>query len=71
MIVKREADREELEQTAADMCKWYCRFPFIWDEQVMGHELSESELCKSCPMSELMKGIVIYDAPFGRNDWQE
>ena len=34
MIVKRKADKEELEQVAADMCKWYCRYPLIWDEQV-------------------------------------
>ena len=59
MIVKRKIDKEEIEQAAEDMCKWYCRFPLIWDEQVMGQELSESELCASCPMSELLKGTVI------------
>lgn len=59
MIVKRMIDVEELEQAAGDMCKWYCRYPLIWDEQVMGHELSESELCKGCPMSELLKGLVV------------
>jgi len=71
MIVKRKVDVEELEQAAADMCKWYCRFPLIWDEQVMGHELSESELCKSCPMSELMKGVIIDNCPTNPNGWQE
>ena len=71
MIVKRKVDVEELEQAAADMCKWYCRFPLIWDEQVMGHELSESELCKSCPMSELMKGAIIDNCPTNQNGWQE
>lgn len=59
MIVKRNIDVEELEQAAEEMCRWYCRFPLIWDEQVMNHELSESELCKSCPMSELLHNITV------------
>ena len=71
MIVKRKIDAEELEQAASDMCKHYCRYPLIWDEQVMNHELSESELCRNCPMSELLHGLVIDDYPPGRNDWQE
>lgn len=71
MIVKRKIDAEELEQAASDMCKYYCRYPLIWDEQVMNHELSESELCRNCPMSELLHGLVIEDYPLGRNDWQE
>lgn len=71
MIVKRKVDAEEIEQTASDMCRWYCRFPLIWDEQVMNQELSESELCKNCPMSELMHGMVVEEYPLGRNDWQE
>ena len=71
MIIKREADLEELEQAAADMCQHYCRYPLIWDEQVMNQELSESELCRNCPMSVLYKNAVVEDYPLGRNDWQE
>ena len=71
MIIKRTIDKEELENAAGEMCRWYCRFPLLWDEQVMGQELSESELCRNCPMSELLKGAVIEDYPLGRNDWQE
>lgn len=71
MIVKRDVDREELEQRAGEMCQHYCRYPLIWDEQVMNQELSESELCRNCPMSELLKGVVIEEYPLGRNDWQE
>ena len=71
MIVQRKVDLEELEMAAEEMCRFYCRYPLIWDEQVMNGELSESELCRNCPMSELMKGIVIYDCPLGQNDWQE
>ena len=59
MIVKRMIDVDELEQAAGDMCKFYCRYPLIWDEQVMNMELSESDLCRGCPMSELLKGIVV------------
>ena len=71
MIVKRYADKEEFEQRADEMCRFYCRYPLLWDEQVMGHELSESELCRNCPMCELMHGLVIEEYPLGRNDWQE
>ena len=71
MIVKRMIDVDELEQAASDMCKFYCRYPLLWDEQVMNKELSESELCRNCPMSELMKGLSVDDYPLGRNDWQE
>lgn len=65
MIVKRMVDVEELEQAAGDMCKFYCRYPLIWDEQVMNMELSESDLCKGCPMSELLKGIIVEEGRRG------
>lgn len=71
MIVKREADREEVENAAADICAHYCRYPLLWDEQVMGYELTESELCRNCPMSVLLKGCITDEYPLGRNDWQE
>lgn len=71
MIVKRNIDSEELEQAAGEMCRFYCRYPLIWDEQVMGQELSESELCRNCPMSELMKGIIVDEYPLGRCECQE
>ena len=71
MIIKRMADLNEIEQAAADMCQHYCRYPLIWDEQVMNQELSESELCHNCPMSVLLKNAVVEEYPLGRNDWQE
>lgn len=59
MIVKRMADLHEVEQTASDMCKGYCRYPLIWDEDAMQSELSESDICASCPLTELIKGTVV------------
>lgn len=61
MIVKRRIDVEELEMAASDMCKHYCRYPLLWDEQLMNQELSESELCRNCPLSEILTNIVIGD----------
>ena len=71
MIIKRISDLDEIEQAASDMCQHYCRYPLIWDEQVMNQELSESELCRNCPMTVLYKNAVVEDYPLGRNDWQE
>ena len=59
MIVKRMVDLDELEQAAGDMCKGYCRYPLIWDEDAMQSELSESDICASCPLTELIKGTVV------------
>lgn len=53
MIVKLTTER--IEEAANDMCRFYCRYPLIWDEQMMGMELPESEICRNCPMSELIK----------------
>lgn len=71
MIIKRRADLEELDQAASDMCYHYCRYPLIWDEQLMNQELSESELCRNCPMTALYKNAVVEEYPLGQNDWQE
>lgn len=51
-----EIDEKELERQAEDMCAHYCRYPLLWDEQVMGYELAESELCHNCPMSVILRG---------------
>lgn len=59
MIVKRTIDIEELEQAAGDMCRGYCRYPMIWDEDAMQMELCESDICASCPMTELIRNVVV------------
>ena len=71
MIVKREADKEELEQVVADMCNGYCLLPHIWDEDKMGGELSESDICENCPLNRITKDVIIDNCPANLNGWQE
>ena len=59
MIVKRRIDVDELEQALSSICDKYCKYPLIWDEDRMKNELSESEICRFCPMNELLKGVVV------------
>ena len=63
--------REKIEEAADDMCRFYCRFPLIWDEQMMGMELENSEICRNCPMSELIMECPIEKNPMGFNPYQE
>lgn len=43
----------QLEDIAADICRNYCKYPELWDEEIMGCELAESEICKQCPLNRL------------------
>lgn len=58
MIVQREIDKEELHQATKEICDGYCKYPHIWDEDVMECELSESQICRRCPLTQLIDGIV-------------
>ena len=51
MIVKREADKHELEYVASAICDKYCKYPYIWDED--DGELADSEICANCPLGRL------------------
>ena len=42
-----------LEEIKTEMCEKYCKYPYNWDEEVMGYELCESEVCANCPLSRL------------------
>ena len=44
---------EQLQEIAEDFCNNYCRHPDTWDEEAEGYELSESEICASCPIGRL------------------
>lgn len=44
---------EQIEAIAEDFCNHYCKYPDLWDEDAEGCELSESEHCQNCPLSEL------------------
>ena len=61
MIVKREADKHELEYTASCICDAKCIYPRIWDEERMGCELSESEVCRNCELNQLVEGVLVQE----------
>lgn len=52
--------KHELEYTASAICDNYCKFPLIWDEDRFG-ELSESDVCKNCPLNQLVEGLALDD----------
>lgn len=61
MIVKRAADKHELEYVASAICDSKCIYPHIWDEERMGCELSESEVCKCCELNRLVEGVIVQE----------
>lgn len=48
-----EMREDRIEQIKTEMCEYYCRFPYIWDPEQNGCELSESEVCERCPLRRL------------------
>lgn len=44
---------QELEEIAEDICRNYCKYTDTWDEEAEGCELSESDVCRNCPLSRL------------------
>lgn len=44
---------EILEEVKDEICSKYCKWPDKWDEEEEGIELSESTLCKNCPLNRL------------------
>jgi len=61
MIVKRDADKHELEYVASAICDKYCKYPYIWDEDAMGSELGASHICRNCELARLMEGVIVDD----------
>ena len=43
----------QLEQIAEEFCNNDCKYPYIWDAENEGIELSESDICANCPMSRI------------------
>lgn len=43
----------EIEAIRNEMCDKYCRYPYEYDEEEEGIPLSDSEICKSCPLNRL------------------
>ena len=42
-----------IEEVKTDICNEYCKYPETWDEDAEGMELSESDICKNCPLNRL------------------
>ena len=52
--LKGDFERSDLvEKVVEDVCQNYCKYPTIWDTDFIGYELSESEICRSCPLNQL------------------
>ena len=50
---KKKTISEEFEDIKEQMCRNYCKYTDTWDEEVMGYELCESEVCAQCPLTRL------------------
>lgn len=53
MEEKKKTISEEFEDIKVQMCRNYCKYTDKWDEEVMGYELAESEVCAQCPLNRL------------------
>ena len=42
-----------IEEVKEEICQDYCKYPLIWDEEKEGKELTESDVCTSCPLNRL------------------
>ena len=48
-----ETITKQMEWIAEEMCINYCKYPDNWNEERDG-ELSESDICKNCPIGKLV-----------------
>ena len=57
LVEKQAAEQKPvpkiLEEIASEICERYCKYPDTWDEEKEGCDLSESDICKNCPLSLL------------------
>ena len=44
---------EIIEEVKDKMCRDFCKYPDIWDEEAEGCELCNSEQCANCPLNRL------------------
>ena len=44
---------EQVQEIVEEMCKDYCKWPDVYDEGMEDCELSESSICKNCPLNRL------------------
>lgn len=50
---KEQTISEIIEEVTDEICRFYCKWPDKWDEEKEGTDLSESTLCKNCPLGRL------------------
>lgn len=43
-----------LEEVVEQICAYYCKWPDQYEEEMEGCELSESSICRDCPLSRLV-----------------
>lgn len=58
-MITNEGGKRELEYVASCICDSKCIYPRIWNEEQMGCELSESEVCKNCELNQLVEGVIV------------
>ena len=44
---------KEVEEVKEQMCDHYCKYSENWDAEAKGYELSESDICRNCPLTRL------------------
>ena len=44
---------EIITEVIQDICANYCKWPDLWDDSMEDCELSESSICRNCPLNKL------------------
>lgn len=45
---------QQMQDIVEEMCDKFCKWPEKWDEEMEECELSESTICKNCPLNKLI-----------------
>lgn len=44
---------EIIDEVKTQICSFYCKYPYEWDDEKEGMDLCESPYCRSCPLGRL------------------
>ena len=50
----KETITQIIEKVMEEMCNDYCKWPDLYEEEMEGCELSESSICRDCPLNRLV-----------------
>lgn len=53
VMVKAASVSEIIDDVKTQICSFYCKYPYEWDEEKEGMELHDSPYCRSCPLGRL------------------